>query len=343
MATSPEGYYTTNEFWYADNGKAVLKRTWIDPSTGQTWDTFDSKDGQYDLPNGTVFDPDSYQAPVSNEGASASTEPHYGNPVTGASNNQQGQNTMAPPPRPASTGPTGQAPMTDNNSSNPGGNPKPIGNPMTGGGPATAQMGGVPNYGTGGQGNDEFLRNQNLYDYARNPEFAFSNVLSGMGMNPVMPSPFMDALRRQALPMQSAYMLQAGNGYNPGMDPWSGYASFVKNVLQNGSMAGTYGQAANNFGQTANAARDFFTQLNANPSLSNVNPLMADLAYTMMNNSGVGGLGMLSNLMGGALGGRVGQSYGQAVKGAGLGAMRQNWMDAGMDNPNGSIFDYLFQ
>lgn len=338
MATSPEGYYTTDEFWYADNGNAVLKRTWIDPSTGQTWDTFDTRPGSYDLPNGTVFNPDTYQAPASNEGASASVTPHY--ETSGVSN------TVAIP-RSSGSNPPQRDDYASNPSAqggNPGGNPKPTGNPIQAAQGGVSGASGVPNYGSGGQGNSDFLRNRAMFDYGTNPEFAFSNVLSSMGMNPLMPTPWMNLIRQQAMPLQAAYMMQAANGYNPGMDPYGGYQSFVQNALQNGSLQGIYSGLASNMGSIANQSRDFFNQLQANPNLSNVNPLMADLAYAMMGQNGIGGLGLISNLVGqGLLGGRVGQAYGQAVKGAGQSAMRNVYINGGVENPNGSIFDYLFQ
>lgn len=273
----------TDQFTYVDNGKLILKKSWWDPESGDTYDTFDEVgDAPLDSPQGTVTDPGTL------------------NQVTGQPSFQRDAAAPYAPAFDAGQGRTVGSNQPQSGSYAAPSVPQPQNNPAPGTGAPTQpfNLGGGANQPTG----TEYARQSTLYDYANNPGFALQNAMLASGRNPfISGSPMTAMLQRMAPGLGQAFLMQqAGQNLTPN-DAARGpqrFQDFLMSALQNNNIPGILSSAAGGLGNAIGSIRDYQGRLAAGESMPNANPYLTELATTLGSGFGQG----TTNFLGATLG-----------------------------------------
>lgn len=267
----------TDQMTYVDNGKLILKKSWWDPDTGETWDTFDdSGDAPTAAPQGSTVD--SGGANETPFDAGQSYGPSYSPTV--------GRTVGAPAPQSSGYATPAASQVAQNN-------------PAAGTG-APTQGFGTPTSG-GAPSDPEYFRQKTLYDYA-NPGFALQNAMLGLGYNPfTRGSAFAQGIQRMAPGLGQAYLMsQAGKGLTPA-DVAQGpnqFQQFLQNALRGGNVVGTLQGAAAGLPNAINAVRDYDQRLMNGESMVNANPYLTELANNLSAGLGQGTTNFLAATLG---------------------------------------------
>jgi hypothetical protein len=278
----------TDQFTYVDNGKLILKKSWWDPETGETYDTFDEQgDAPAGMATGAVADPGTLNPmtglPTGGPGA-ASAAPDAGGSYGPTFNPASGKTEGSTAPQSGSYAAPNVTPAANS--------------PAAGTGPGTNPFGTSP--AANAPDMTDWARQDTLYNQA-NPGFALQNALIASGRNPfISGSPMMAALQRMAPGLQQAFLLnQAGQNLTPGDVTGTGdrYQQFLMNAIQGGNIPGILSGAARSLPNAINSIRDYQQQLLSNPMV-NANPYLVELMRTLEAGSGTGTTNFLGSVLG---------------------------------------------
>lgn len=317
--------YVLNEMNYVDGGSVIKKRTWTDPDSGNTWDTFDTIGAARDpnVPSGTVVDdnfaygdssnafgftqPESNSAPESSPGTQT---PPGGAFPTVTTDRTRGLN------QPTST--TYAAPQ------NAGGSRVPGGNPFN------------PQPGTVDPSLEAQSRNLFLYNPDQ-PGQAFQNVLRGMGYNPGLNNPLTNMLQRFAPGLGAAFNIGgAASGAAASPDIGGDFGSFIRKNL-GGGLQNTLASASAQLPAALDAIKNQATNQTMTP-----NPWIANLQSILEAGGGQGLAGVLSSLSAPFMSPRMAQANQNAILG-GLSQGQYNYGNSSeFADPNSYWLQYLF-
>lgn len=197
----------------------------------------------------------------------------------------------------------------------------------------------------------ERTRAATLYGY-ENPQGAFDNVLRDWGYNPYAANPFVQTIRRQARPLQQAFLTEAATAGDPeasryaggarsmelAQDPY-GYARWLAGAQDNGVYASLQ-QAQRNVPHLVRSIQQHQEALNRGVPLTDINPFTQLMMETLAENNGQGTIDYMKQLYAPTISATLREPYGQALDAIGQSALR-NMMYGG--NYQGDIWDYLFR
>lgn len=267
----------------------VQKRTWTDPDSGATWDTFDTL--------GPAPDPNMQPGTVVGGADVYANAVNFGDANSFAGAQPQQQTTpQTPPGNQPPLGGEGPTSVSDRTR----GTNTPFSSTYANPSPGAATQGSNMSVNRfTPQGNidpNEVNAQRNLFLYnPEQPTAAFGNMLRGMGFNLGLNNPLTNMLMRFAPGLGAAYQIQnvLGGQQQLPRDIGGDFASFIQRALTGGGggLAGTLGSARAGVGSALDAIR----QQGMNPSLQ-PNPFIAALQATLESGGGQGLAGALSAL-----------------------------------------------
>lgn len=317
--------YVQEEFSYVDGGRVVRKRTWYDPDSGYSWDTFDDEGPAPDAnaATGSVVD----AGTLANAGNVPTRDFNPGVPASGDQTgwtNPEGSVIPEQTPGVAAGTVGAAAGAATSRIAAPAGSQPAAGagggtvtrNPMN---PWATPEGG----GGGGGGVDPGLQTSGRNMFLFNPDqpsTAMGNVLRGMGFNPGFNNPFTNYLQRFAPGLGAAFGINTALGPGATREDLGGdFASYIRRALSGGGIGGILDQAR---GQLPDAITAIRNQVAANPM--EPNPYLANLQNILEQGGGQGLAGVISSLMSPLLTPRMAQANQQQILSS-LGARQYNY------------------
>lgn len=322
----------TNQFYYADQGRPILKTEYDDGSE----DFYDAS-GQFPgqtfghLSDGEVFDP--YAAAAAQAPVATPPNPLDHTSDLGQAFTNQSQTVATPASQ--TGGATVPTPLNPNQTSQ----------------TTTPTQPGVPGATTGGDPN--LGKNMNRYDWAGNPRQAMINAMMASGKPFQMTNnPYVDRLLSAAPGLATNFMLQSGLGGHGDPDgrSYGDFGEYLKNALTSGSVFANLRQAQGSFQGGVDAVRGY-NQAGSSTGDPNAqilqNPFIRKLAELMGMNEGQGALTLQGQLQSPFLTGAQQRPFADMMESRYGGAAQNYYDDKNTDPAMGFAggndwFKYLF-
>lgn len=179
------------------------------------------------------------------------------------------------------------------------------------------------------------------------PNTAFRNAISDLGINPYRSNPFVSALQKNAQGARIGFLgQQAMRGSDPNLmsqpgyaTPSEGFGTYLRNSLQGGNLIGQTTRQAQQFPQLLNQVRAFQDQVNSGQNVTGLNPYTSALNDIFSADDDRGALAAYASLRAPRLG-SLGSSWTRALQNAGDAGFR-NFAQQG--DMHGDVWDYIFK
>lgn len=178
-----------------------------------------------------------------------------------------------------------------------------------------------------------------MYDFT-NPTMALQNALMDLGYNPMSANPFLRNLMKSASGLGQAFLQNRAMDPNATADPnyaahtGANFRNFLAANIQNGSIYGTLGQAAQQMPQVVQAMRGYSDQLAQGMPVTQLNPFMSTLYDQMGSGMGQGTVNAMSNLRSPMMAAPMANAYRTGLGNQLVTALRQM-------GPNDDVWRYL--